>query len=60
MATAVFEEGKDYVNEENEPELSKQKDYEAVFDTFDEEDRPRKLYLFISFFKRNSRNILRF
>ena len=40
MATETVQEKKIFVGEQNEAE---RKDYEADFDTFDEEDRPRKL-----------------
>jgi hypothetical protein len=43
MATDPVQEEKIFVGEQNEADLTERKDYEADFDTFDEEDRPRKL-----------------
>lgn len=39
-----MQEEKIFVGEQNEADfITERKDYEADFDTFDEEDRPRKL-----------------
>ncbi|CAB4013133.1 Hypothetical predicted protein [Paramuricea clavata] len=40
MATDPVQEEKIFVGEQNEADLAERKDYEADFDTFDEEDRP--------------------